>query len=329
MAGSQMSFSELEHQGARRKTRRAEFLSNMDEIIPWDEWVGYIRPYYYGRGGRGRPARDLEVMLRMYLMQVWFTLSDVGVEEACVDIVPMRSFLGIEAAAGQVPDATTLAKFRHVIEKNKLDEVLFGALTRTLTDAGVMWKGGTIVDATFIESTVSTKNAKGERDPEMHQSKKGKNWHHGMKAHVGVDAGTGLPHTLTGTAANVPDIAEAHKLIRKDDKVAFGDAGYQGVEKREEVTGDEHLKEVEFIICKRKSTVRADADKAIESRKSSMRSKVEHVFHIIKDIFGLRKTPYRGIAKNLTRVTMAVMSASLYMLTMANRRIDGTPLRAT
>jgi IS5 family transposase len=329
MTGRQTSFTDIEHQGARRSTRRSEFLAVMDEIIEWDEWVGYIRPHYHSAGGRGRPARELEVMLRMYLMQVWFSLSDVGCEEACIDIWPMRSFLKIEAQSGQVPDATTLANFRHIIEQNKLDETLFGSLVAELAKNGVMYKGGTIVDATFIESTSSTKNATGARDPEMHQAKKGKNWHHGMKCHVGVDAGTGLVHTITATAANVSDIAETHKLIRGDDEVLYGDAGYVGIEKREEIAGDGHLRNMEYRICKRKGSVRNDEDKAIENRKSSTRSKVEHIFHIVKDIFGFRKTVYRGIAKNLTRLTMCMLSVNLYMLKMANRRIDGTPIKVT
>jgi IS5 family transposase len=241
----------------------------------------------------------------------------------------MRRFLGIDPTSGQVPDATTLANFRHIVESNRLDAVLFSALTAALTAAGVMWTGGTIADATFIESTSSTKSAAGKRDPEMHQARKGKNWHHGMKAHVGVDAGTGLAHTLTTTAANVSDLAEAHKLVRADDHTAFLDAGSIGIGKRDEVVFDDHLREMEWQVMPRQSTVKAVEDKAIASRLASMRAKVEHVFHIVKDLFGLRKTPYRGIAKNHVRITMSVLSANLYMLAMSNRRIDGSPLRAT
>jgi IS5 family transposase len=198
-----------------------------------------------------------------------------------------------------VPDATILANFRHIIETDRLDETLFGALSETLTQAGVMWKGGTIADATFIESTASTKNAQGKRDPEMHQAKKGKNWHHGMKAHVGVDAGSGLAHTVTATAANVSDIAETHRLIRKDDHTAFLDAGYIGIEKRDEIISDAHLRTVDFQVMPRQSTVKTDVDWAIVARRASVRAKVEHVFHIIKDLFGLRKTPYRTIEKTM------------------------------
>jgi IS5 family transposase len=329
MALKQLSFSDIEHLGARRTTRRSEFLTAMDEIIAWDEWVSHIKPFYYQKGRCGRPARELEVMLRMYLMQVWFSLSDVGCEEACIDSYAMRAFLKLDAYDKEIPDATTLANFRHIIEKNKLDEVLFDTLTKGLAKAGVMYKGGTIIDATFIESTTSTKNAKGKRDPEMHQAKKGKTWHHGMKLHIGVDAGSGLSHTITATSANVSDIDEAYKLIRKDDDVVYADAGYVGVHKRKEIVESEHLKDIEYRINKRKNSVKSDFDKAIEKRKSSVRSKVEHPFHIIKNIFGLKKTPYRGIAKNLTRLTMAVLSANLYMLIGANRRLDGSPLWET
>jgi IS5 family transposase len=330
MAHLQGSFSEIEHQSFRRTTKRSEFLKVMDEIICWDEWVEVIRPHYYASSKRpGRPPRDLEVMLRMHLMQVWFTLSDVGTEEACIDIVPMRSFLKLEGTDAQVPDATTLANFRHIIEEHKIDEALFGGLTEMLADNGVMYKGGTIVDATFIESTSSTKNATGKRDPEMHQAKKGRNWHHGMKLHIGVDAKSGIVHTLSTTPANISDIAKAHKIIRESDEVVYGDAGYVGIEKRVEIADDAHLCEVKYRINQRQSQVKTDFDKAIESRLSSVRSKVEHVFHIIKDIFGLRKTPYRGIDKNTTRLTMCVLSANLYMLMMARRRIDGSPLEVT
>ena len=326
MTKNQPSFSDIEHEGSRRTTRRTEFLEAMDEIIVWNEWVDLIRPFYYATGGRGRPARELEVMLRMYLLQVWYSLSDVGCEEACIDIYPMRSFLKLESANTQVPDATTLANFRHMMEENKIDELLFSSLRTCLSEGGVMYRGGSILDATFIESSASTKNAKGKRDEEMHQAKKGKNWHHGMKMHVAVDAGTGLIHSLTGTPANVHDLDEAVNLIRDDDHTVYGDSGFTGIEKRPEIQNDDRLKNIDYRINRRKGSVKSDFDKQIEKRKSSVRSKVEHPFHIIKNIFGLRKTPYRGIRKNLVRLRMAALSANLYMLMMANRRTDGTPL---
>ncbi|MDR2671766.1 MAG: IS5 family transposase [Coriobacteriales bacterium] len=325
MAASQPSFSDIEHESARRTTRRSEFLNIMEEIIVWDEWIELIRPHYYSDGGRGRPAKELETMLRMYLLQVWFTLSDVGCEEACIDSYAMHSFLKLKPG-DEVPDATTLANFRHMMEQDRLGELLFSSLTKCLKDGGVMYKGGTIVDATFIESTYSTKNTSKKRDTEMHQAKKGKTWHHGMKLHIGVDAGTGLPHTLTTTSANIHDLDEAHRLIRDDDVVVYGDAGYRGIKNRAEVKDDEHLSAIDYRINEMRSKIKSDTDKAIENRKSSTRCKVEHVFHVIKDLFGLRKTPYRGLAKNTERLIWAVMSVSLYLLAMANRRIDGSPL---
>ena len=329
MATSQPSFSDIEHDSSRRSTRRSEFLHAMDEIIVWDEWVGLIKPFYYERGGRGRPARELETMLRMYLLQVWYSLSDVACEEACIDIWPMHRFLRLRDADGQVPDATTLANFRHMMEENKIDELLFSSLRACLEKGGVMYKGGSIMDATFIESSASTKNAQGKRDEEMHQAKKGRNWHHGMKLHIGVDAGTGLIHSVSGTAANVHDLDEAINLIRDDDHTVYADSGYTGIEKRPEIQGDEHLKGIDYRTNIRKGSVKTDFDRQIERRKSSVRSKVEHPFHTIKDIFGLKKTPYRGIHKNLVRLRMAALSANLYMLAGANRRIDGTPLFST
>jgi IS5 family transposase len=189
-----------------------------------------------------------------------------------------------------------------------------------------MYRGGTIAGATFIESTYSTKNKAEKRDPEMRQAKKGKTWHRGMKLHIGVDAATGLPHALTTTAANVHDLDEAHKLIRKDDEVLYGDAGYRGITGRDEVKDDEHLKSIDCRINEMRSKIRSDDDKAMGNRRSSTRCRVEYVFHVIKDLFGLRKTPYRGLAKNTERLTWAVMSASLYLLAMSNRRTDGSPL---
>ncbi|MDR1015551.1 MAG: IS5 family transposase [Coriobacteriales bacterium] len=258
-------------------------------------------------------------------MQVWFTLSDVGCEEACMDSYAMHAFLKL-GANEQVPDATTLANFRHMMEADRIGELLFSSLTRLLQDGGVMYKGGTIAGATFIESTCSTKNRSGKRDPEMHRARKGRTWHHGMKLHIGVDAGTGLPHTLTTTSANVHDLDEAHRLIRDDDEVVYGDAGYRGIRNRAEVKDDEHLRSIDYRINEMKSKVRNDGDKATENRKSSTRCKVEHVFHVVKDLFGLRKTPCRGLAKNTERLVWAVMSAGIYLLAQSNRRTGGSAL---
>lgn len=235
----QQSFSDYEYSQRKKKTRREEFLEIMDEIIPWDEWVSLIVPYYPS-GKRGRPPIEIEIMLRMYLLQCWFTLSDEGVEDAIYDSYAMRKFMGINFLEMDVPDATTLLKFRHLLEEHGLGKRFFDAINRCLERAGRMMRGGSIVDATLISAPSSTKNAKKERDPEMHQTKKGNQWHFGMKCHTGVDAGSGFVHTVEVTAANVHDITVAAKLLREDDEVVYGDSAYLGIEKREEI---DHIRE--------------------------------------------------------------------------------------
>lgn len=284
----QQTFSDIEYSNRRKKTKREEFLDSMDEMIPWDHWVGIIRPYYPS-GKRGRPPKSIEAMLRMYLMQNWFNLSDAGIEDAIYDSYAMRSFMHLDFLAQQVPDATTLLHFRHLIEENGIGERIFADVKARLDRAGLIMHGGTIVDATIIAAPSSTKNQEGKRDPEMHQTKKGNQWYHGMKVHSGTDAGSGYVHTITGTAANVHDIDEAAKLIREDDVVVYGDSGYSGVEKREEIRKDGHLSSVEFRTNKRSSSIRGCSsykginwDREMEQRKSSTRCKVEHPFLIVK-----------------------------------------------
>ena len=253
---SQLSFSDQEYSGRKRTTKREEFLKTMNGIIPWTEWVEKIRPFYPS-GKRGRPVRGIELMLRMYLLQIWFGLSDEGTEDAIYDSYAMRSFLGLNFMMEQVPDATTLLKFRHLLEEHDLCKALFEDIKARLEKAGLMMHGGTIVDATIIQSTSSTKNKTGERDPEMHQTKKGNQYYHGMKAHIGVDAGSGYVHSLTGTAANAHDITEAHNLIREDDEVIYGDSGYTGIEKRDEIKEDKHLSQIVGAGDRAQESVRA------------------------------------------------------------------------
>ena len=224
----QITFSDMEYGNRKRTTKREEFLDIMEEIIPWEEWVEYVCPYYPD-GKRGRPTRGIEKMLRMYLLQVWFNLSDEGVEDAIYDSYAFRKFMKINFMSEQVPDATTLLKFRHMIEENHLGEEFFKAINRVMEATGHIMHGGTIVDATIINAPSSTKNAEKKRDPEMHQTKKGNEWKFGMKCNIGVDSGSGLVHSITATSANVHDITEAHKLIRSDDEVVYGDSGYLGI----------------------------------------------------------------------------------------------------
>jgi IS5 family transposase len=281
-------------------------------------WVGLIEPFYYAdkRGGKkGRKPKPLQTMLRMYLLQVWFSLSDEGVEDAIYDSYAMRKFMRLDFAVEQVPDATTLLHFRHLIEKHGLGEKLLAAQTAMFDEQGWIMRGGSIVDATIITAPSSTKNATGERDPEMHQTKKGNQWYFGMKAHIGVDAGTGYIHSVTATAANVHDLDEVTNLVRGDDEVVYTDAGYQGVDKRPDVVADEHLSGVQFRVAARKSKLAAmpAPDRIEQSRQAGVRAKVEHPFLIVKRDFGFAKTRYRGMAKNLNHLQMLFASANWLM----------------
>lgn len=315
---TQQTFSDIEYNNRKKKTKREKFLDIMEEIIQWNQWVEFIKPYY-PNGKRGRPTKGIEKMLRMYLLQIWFNLSDEGIEDAIYDSYAFRKFMGINFNEEQVPDATTLLKFRHLLEKHKIGEQIFKAINQALEQNGVIMQGGTIVDATIINAPSSTKNKEKKRDPEMHQTKKGNEWRFGMKCHVGVDAGTGYVHTITATSANVHDITQTHNLLRKDDKVVYGDSGYIGVEKREEIKEDENFSTIDFRINRRPKSLpnvsdnTYDWERYIEHRKSSVRSKVEHVFNIIKNRFGFNRVRYRGIAKNLNKLNMLFASANLLM----------------
>lgn len=322
----QLSFTEAEYAKRKRRTKKEDFLDSMDEIIPWKDWVAQIEPIY-SSNIRGRRAKDIETMLRMYLLQNWYHLSDEGVEDAIYESYAMKKFLKLDFSKESVPDATTLLKFRHILEENEIGAKIFADVKDRLDRGGMMMHGGTIVDASIISAPSSTKNKGGERDPEMHQTKKGNQWYHGMKVHIGVDAGTGHIHTVTATSANVQDIEEAHKLFREDDEVGYGDSGYLGMEKRPEFKKSEHLRNMVFRINRRPSSIKVNKnnyagfnwDKYIEARKSSIRCKVEHPFLIVKRQFGYAKTVYRGIAKNLNRFNVLFACANLVMCIRAGR----------
>jgi IS5 family transposase len=321
----QQTFSDIEYANRKKKTKRETFLCAMDEIIPWGEWKNIIGPYY-PKGERGRPPLGIELMLRMYLLQNWFNLSDEGIEDAIYDSYAFRKFSQIDFFTQQVPDSTTLLNFRHLLEDNKLGEKLFEDVKQRLEAAGLMMHGGSIVDATIISAPSSTKNRARKRDPEMHQTKKGNAWHHGMKIHSGVDAGSGYVHTITATAANVHDVTEASHLIREDDEVVYGDSGYIGLDKRVEIQSDGHLSSIEYRINARPSSRKTsgsykgiNCEKQIEKRKSSTRCKVEHPFLIVKRQFGYCKTAYRGLSKNLNRFHVLFACANLVMCMRAGR----------
>ncbi|MCA1783505.1 MAG: IS5 family transposase [Dermatophilaceae bacterium] len=316
MDSDQPSFTDIEYGNRRRVSRRERFLETMNATIPWAAWVGVIEPHYYADrpGKRGRKPKPIETMLRMYLLQVWFSLSDEGVEEAIYDSYAMRRFMGLDFAVEQVPDASTLLHFRHLLERHQLGEHLLAAQNEIFEEGWIM-RGGSIADATIIAAPSSTKNATGQRDPQMHQTKKANQWYFGMKAHIGVDAGTGYVHSLTCTPANVHDLDQVANLVRADDEVVYVDAGYQGAHNRAEIIGEEHLRQVQWRVAARKGVLRTMTghDRAVESRKASVRAKVEHPFLIVKRDFGYTKTRYRGIAKNLNHVHFLFASANWLM----------------
>lgn len=321
----QFTMADIEYSNRKKKTKREEFLDAMEEIIPWSQWVELIRPYYFNNT-RGRKPIGIETMLRMYLMQTWFNLSDEGIEDSIYDSYAMRTFMHIDFSEQQVPDATTLLNFRHMLEKHKIGEMIFADVNRRLDEAGLVMHGGTIVDATIVAAPKSTKNQNGKRDPEMHQTKKGNEWYFGMKVHAGVDAGTGYVHTITVTAANVHDVAETANLIREDDHVVYGDSGYLGAPERPEIKDNDKLSKIEFRVNKRPSSLKMSDkfkginwDKQMEHDKSSVRSKVEHPFLIVKKQLGYAKVVYRGLAKNMNRFNVLFASANLIMCSRAGR----------
>ncbi len=313
----QITFADIQNASRRRVTKREEFLHQMDEAIPWEALVALVKPHYF-EGRRGRKPIGIERMLRMYFLQLWFNLSDEGVEDAIYDSRAFSEFMGISFGLGdQAPDATTLLRFRRIIESKGLAAQVLDCVNAVPGSKGVMMRGGSIVDATFIEAPSSTKNASKSRDPEAHQAKKGKSWHFGYKAHIGVDAGSGLVHAVRATAANVSDVTVAHALVREDDGFCYADSGYAGVSRRPEVAGDGHLCEVEWKVAERPSRIKGMRGLAvehdIESRKASVRSKVEHPFLIVKRQFGHARCRYRGLVKNASALTVLFALANVAM----------------
>ena len=298
-----------------KKTRKREFLEQMNEVVPWAALVERIAPYY-PEGRTGRPPFSLATMLRVYFMQQWFTLSDPAMEEAFFDTPLYREFAQLPELS-RLPDESTILRFRHRLEKHKLTEQILAAVNDILTERGLLLKTGTVVDATLIAAPTSTKNKDKARDPEMHSSKKGNQWYFGMKAHIGVDAESGLVHTVHGTSGHVSDIAQANTLLHGEETLAFGDAGYQGVEKRADAKED-----VTWQIAMRPGKRRAldkenEADALIdqaEKLKASVRAKVEHPFRVIKRQFGFVKVRYRGLKKNTAQLFTLFALSNLWMV---------------
>ena len=314
-----MEFGKRVGMGKQKVTRRERFLAEMDAAVPWVRLVALIEPFY-PQGKRGRPPLGVERMLRVYFLQQWYALADEALEDAIHDSRAMQAFVGGDL----VPDATTLLKFRHLLEEHRLTERLFAEVNALLAERGAFLREGTIVDATIIAAAPSTKNKARERDPEMHQTKKGNVWHFGMKAHVGVDADSGLVHTVVGTAAHVADVAQAHALLHGDEKAALGDAGYQGVEKRAEITA--RFAGVRWYVAAKRSKVKAMAEgklkaatQALEKAKAQVRAYVEHPFHVVKNLFRHRKTRCRGLAKNTAQLHTLFALANLVLVQRALR----------
>jgi len=296
-----------------KTTRRAQFLAEMERVVPWSELCAVIEPVYPKAGAEGgRPTIPLERMLRVYFLQQWFNLSDPAVEEALYDSAAMRDFAGIDLGREAAPDETTVCKFRHLLERHKLGKELFLAVNQHLKSQGIKVTRGTIVDATIINAPTSTKNRDGKRDPEMHQTAKGKQWYFGMKAHVGVDSKTKLIHTVLASAANVHDrVALPHLLHGRETRV-WGDQGYQG---QTELIRRRAPRARDFTNRRYRYVGKInETEKAKNRTKSQVRAKVEHVFGVIKRVFGFHKVRYRGLAKNLHRLQVTAALTNLFMV---------------
>jgi IS5 family transposase len=307
---SQISFADAEYAGKRKKTRREIFLEEMELVVPWKALLKLIEPFY-PVAGRGRRPYPMESILRVHLMQNWFALSDPAMEEALYEIASLRTFAHLSLTE-PIPDETTILNFRHLLEEYDLAEDILKLVNAHLARKGLLLKRGSIVDATIIAAPSSTKNADGERDPEMHQTKKGNQWYFGMKAHIAVDADSGLVHTVTTTAANEADVEQVADLLHGKEQQVWADSGYRGAQRRVNrddlqwhIAGSDIAKMAEGGA---KTKVQKD-----EHRKASVRAKVEHPFRVIKRQFGLVKVRFRGLQKNTAHVVTLFALSNLWM----------------
>ena len=324
----QISFSSLEYAGKKRQTRREKFLGDMDRVVPWTRLIALIEPHYPTSGRVGRPPVGVPRMLRMYFLQQWYSLSDEGLEDAIYDSQSMREFVGIDLAREQVPDSTTLLKFRRKLEDNKLTQAIFDEVNAHLGERGLLMREGTLVDATIIAAPPSTKNKDKARDPEMHQTRKGNQWFFGMKAHIGVDADSGLVHSVHATAANESDVASTHAVLHGQEQRVHADAGYTGVAKRKEIiqaqTNGEIRADAEWYVATKRGVIKAmpggvlkELTVMVERKKAQIRALVEHPFHVIKNLFRYKKVSYRGLAKNGARLFAQFALANLVIVKRA------------
>ena len=309
----QQSFSSLSYKFKKRKTRRERFLDEMEGCVPWEALLGLIAPHYPESGKRGGQPIGLSTMLRIYLMQQWFNLSDPMMEDVLYEIESMRRFAGLELCEDRLPDETTILKFRHRLEQHQLPERLFEEVNKYLRSKGLQVSKGTMVDATLINASSSTKNQSGQRDPQMHQTRKGKQWYFGMKIHAGTDVNDGTAHSIEVTPANEADISQLPNLLRESDEVIFGDAGY---------TSDSYKRGsramgLHWKVNDKRKPGRGNLSSSQRKRnrkQSQIRARVEHLFRVIKCQFGYRKVRYKGLAKNRAQVMTLMALANLYLV---------------
>ncbi|WDJ44086.1 IS5 family transposase [Xanthomonas campestris] len=311
----QLTFGDAEGLGKRKQTRREIFLAEMEQVVPWQQLLGLVAPHYPVSGRPGRQPYALATMLRIHLLQQWYALSDPAMEEALHEIPTLRRFAQL-GGLDNVPDETTILNFRRLLETHGLAARMLEAVNAHLARKGQSLRSGTIVDATLIAAPSSTKNADHARDPEMHQTKKGNQWYFGMKAHIGVDEFSGLVHHVHCTAANVADVTVTHTLLHGKEDSVFGDSGYTGADKREELQDCEAA----FFIAAKRSVLQAIGNKRERAReqrwehfKAGVRAKVEHPFRVIKRQFGYTKVRYRGLAKNTAQVLTLFALSNLWM----------------
>lgn len=307
----QLTFASQAFDAKKKTTRREKFLAEMEAVVPWSELLGVIEHYYPKSGNRGRQPMPLATMLRIYFMQQWYSLSDPAMEDALYEIESMRRFAGLELLDSAIPDETTILNFRHLLEQHQLTARLMNTINDVLEHRGALLKGGTMVDATIIHAAPSTKNQKKARDPEMKQTRKGNQWFFGMKVHVGADIRSGLVHTVSVTPANAADISQLPSLLREDDQAVFGDKGYvdNSFKRAARQAG------VYWGVSLKASSAHplTASNRRTNRRWSGVRSRVEHVFRVMKCQFGYRKTRYKGLKKNAAQVFMLMGLTNLYL----------------
>src|SRR6185295_15740381 len=307
---SQPTFAALAYANKKKQTKREKFLAEMERAVPWEKLFKIVEPHY-PKAGQGRPPLGWEKMLRIYFLQQWFNLSDPAMEDALYDIEPLRRFAGIELGQDEVPDETTILNFRHLLERHQLTKKLFKKVSHHLEHQRLLLREGTIVDATIINAPRSTKNASGKTDPEMSSTRKGTEWSFGMKLHVGTDQ-RGLAHSAVVTTAKVHDSVMLEQLVHGDEKRLYGDRAYINGWKQQQY----EARGVSWNIQRRgqRNAPLSAADQEWNRQQSKVRVKVEHIFHVIKELWGHRKVRYRGLAKNEAQCFTLLALANLYLV---------------